>query len=184
MVVSSLGVILTVLVVTIHVNACYKIMRYKKEVDEKNMQLMQFYLDAKFINKALVDSLKLSHSINFCKDLIERIKDYYHLEEIIIIDSLTNIAVVNKNINKDMNILFTKEDIKPMLHELTGHGVKEFKMKIKGKEYVLHVSKLSSIEKSDGVIICVELAPSLLNKNEKLGLENSVNLLKNRLFYD
>ena len=107
MVVSSLGVILTVLVVTIHVNACYKIMRYKKEVDEKNMQLMQFYLDAKFINKALVDSLKLSHSINFCKDLIERIKDYYHLEEIIIIDSLTNIAVVNKNINKDMNILFS-----------------------------------------------------------------------------
>jgi len=50
MVVSSLGVILTVLVVTIHVQACYKIMKYKKEVDEKNMQLMQFYLDSRFMN--------------------------------------------------------------------------------------------------------------------------------------
>lgn len=184
MVVSSLGVILTVLVVTIHVQACYKIMKYKKEVDEKNMQLMQFYLDSRFMNKALVDSLKFPHSINFCKDLIEKIKDYYHLEEIIIIDSVTNIIEINKNINKDMNILFTKEDIAPILHELMGHEVKEFNMKIKEQEYVLHISKLSSIEKSDGVIICVELAPSLLNKNEKLGLENSINLLKNRLFYD
>ena len=75
MVVNSLGIVLTILVITIQVYAWYKISRYQKEIDEKNMQLMQFYLDSRFINKSLVDSLKASHSINFCKDLIERIKD-------------------------------------------------------------------------------------------------------------
>ncbi|MDP4709449.1 MAG: hypothetical protein NWS20_05585 [Rickettsiaceae bacterium] len=184
MVVNSLGIVLTILVITIQVYAWYKISRYQKEIDEKNMQLMQFYLDSRFINKSLVDSLKASHSINFCKDLIERIKDYYHLEEIVIIDSVTKIAEVNKNLSKDTSIAFTKEDIKPILNQLIRHEIKEFKMMSGGKDYILHISKLSTTAKSDGVIICIESTPSLLNKHEKLGLENALNLLKNRLFYD
>ena len=36
----------------------------------------------------------------------------------------------------------------------------------------------------DGVIICVENSPSLLNKNEAISLENCINLLKTRLVYE
>ena len=57
-------------------------------VDEKNIQLMQLYLDSKFINKGLIDSLKSLSSTDFCALFIQHVKDYYNLSEIIVIDSV------------------------------------------------------------------------------------------------
>ena len=98
-----------------------------------------------------------------------------------IIDSITKI---NKNFTTKTNIQFTKESIEPMVCKLSGHTIQEFKMQIMENEYILYMSKLSSEDQNDGIVIGVELAPSILNKNEKLGLENLINLLKYRLLYD
>mgnify|MGYP006073655903 CR=1 FL=1 len=181
MIMNSLEIILTILFVISCFYIFYRIINCKKEIEEKNIKLMQFYLDSKFMNKALVDSLKYSNSINFCKDLIEQIKSYYNLDEIVIIDSITKI---NKNFTTKTNIQFTKESIEPMVCKLSGHTIQEFKMQIMENEYILYMSKLSSEDQNDGIVIGVELAPSILNKNEKLGLENLINLLKYRLLYD
>lgn len=184
MVIGSFGV-LAILIVSLQLRAFYKISQYKKKIDKKNKQLMQFYLDTKFISKGLVDSLVAPHSTNFCNSLIEQIKNYYNLEEIIIIDSVRMLAEKDPHTTtKNAVINFVKADIEPMLRMLSGHNIKKFNMKISDEEYVLYVSKLVATEENDGVIICVEMAPSLLNKNEKISLENSINLLKNRLLYE
>jgi hypothetical protein len=99
----------------------------------------------------------------------------------VIIDSITKI---NKIFTTKTNIQFTKENIEPMVRKLNGDSIQEFKMQIMENEYILYMSKLSSEGQNDGVVIGVESAPSILNKNEKLGLENLINLLKYRLFYD
>lgn len=56
--------------------------------------------------------------------------------------------------------------------------------KIKNKKYILYIAELAQGIDCDGFIICVENFPSLLSKNELLGLESNINLLKTRLFYD
>jgi hypothetical protein len=181
MVINSLEVILIILFLISCFYIFYKIVNCKKEIEEKNIKLIQFYLDSKFINKTLVDSLKYSNSINFSKDLIEQIRSYYNLDEIVIINS---VARVNKTFTTKTNIQFTKEFIESMVCKLNGHSIQEFKMQIMENEYILYMSKLSSEDQNDGIVIGVESAPSILNKNEKLGLENLINLLKYRLLYD
>ena len=72
-----------------------------------------------------------------------------------------------------------------MLESIEGHDLKDFKINIGGMDYIIYLSKLSAAsEDNDGVVICVENAPSLLRKNEYIGLKNCISLLKNRLIYD
>jgi hypothetical protein len=51
-------------------------------------------------------------------------------------------------------------------------------------QYVLYLSRLMEKDEGDGLIVCVEKTPALLNKNEKISLENCINLLKTRLIYE
>ena len=39
-------------------------------------------------------------------------------------------------------------------------------------------------DEGDGVIVCIEKYPTLLNENERASLETNINLLKTRLFYE
>ena len=48
---------------------------------------------------------------------------------------------------------------------------------------VLYISKLSDMDKNDGLVICIEAFPSLLAKHEVDSLSNCISLLKTRLFY-
>ena len=43
----------------------YKLQKKEEVIIEKNKQLMQIYLNSQFINKVLIDSLKISHSLDF-----------------------------------------------------------------------------------------------------------------------
>lgn len=178
--------IVAALVVLLQLRTLYQAFKYKRVIDEKNIQLMQLYLDSKFIYKGLIDSLKSLSSTDFCSFFIQQIKDYYNLEEIIVIDSVKMMGEERKSIRKGISIEFAKSDIESMLKSVTGHDLNEFEINISDIDYVVYLSRLSgsSDEENDGVIICVETAPSLLSKNEKIGLKNCVSLLKNRLMYD
>ena len=61
---------------------------WKKGLDRKNLSLMQLYLELKFLYKNLVHSTQSSSSENFCIELMLSIKEYYNLEEIMVIDSI------------------------------------------------------------------------------------------------
>ncbi len=185
MVNSTLGVVFCVLVVSLQLKTLYQMIQYKKTIDKKNMQLMQLYLDSKFIYKGLVDSLKSVSSTDFCSFFIAQIKDYYNLEEIIIIDSVKMMGKERTSIKKGSVIEFAKSDVEKMLRSVKGHDLKNFDTTIGGTDYVLYISRLAvADDDNDGVIICVESAPSLLSNNEKIGLKNCISLLKNRLLYD
>lgn len=149
------------------------------------MKLIQFYLDAKFIYNGLVDSLSISDSSRFCKKLIFQIKDYYNLEDIIIIDSISMVVEeYNSTLLRAKIIDYVRknyDELNPIIQEyllspinLTGEGL----------EYVLYISKLMGKDEGDGLIICVERFPRILNPNEKNSLNNCINLLKTRLYYD
>lgn len=171
-------------VVALLIVLLYKISQYIKKIDNKNMQLMQFHLDSKFMHKGLIQSLRSSDSKKFCIALMQQIKDYYNLEEIIIVDSVKMMGKDKKSITKGAAINFLREDIEPMLRMLSSHELKKFNITSDKRNYILYISRLAIVEDSDGVVICVENVPSLLGKNEKRGLENCINLLKNRLLYD
>ena len=51
-----------------------KVFSYKKLLDEKNVQLKQFYLDGKFLYKNLVDSITISSTSEFCSRLLKCIE--------------------------------------------------------------------------------------------------------------
>lgn len=61
---------------------------WKKGLDRKNLSLMQLYLELKFLYKNLAHSTQSSSSENFCIELMLSIKEYYNLEEIMVIDSI------------------------------------------------------------------------------------------------
>lgn len=88
MVSSNFWMVLVIVIMLLQIAVFYKIAGYKKMIDQKNIQLIQFYLDTKFICKGLIDSLRISDPLEFCKGLIAEVKEYYNLEDIIIINSI------------------------------------------------------------------------------------------------
>jgi hypothetical protein len=56
-------------------------------------------------------------------------------------------------------------------------------IELREKTYEIYVSRIVSRDEGDGLIVCVEHAPTLLSRQEKISLENSINLLKTRLLY-
>lgn len=75
------------------------------------------------------------------------------------------------------NLIFLKEKFK-------AEDIVVLNTTINNRKYVLHIAELAQGVDCDGFIICVENSPSLLSKNELLGLESNINLLKTRLFYN
>ena len=82
MISDNLEIALVIFVILFQMAVFYKIIGYKKMIDQKNIQLIQLYLDTKFICKGLIDSLRISDPSVFCKGLMGEIKDYYNLEDI------------------------------------------------------------------------------------------------------
>lgn len=158
---------------------------WKKGLDKKNLNLMQLYLELKFLYKNLILSTQTSSSENFCIELILAIKEYYNLEEVIVVDSIhmefktRTISLLKKEIYNfvQCNLYTLKEKFKTK-------DVVVLNTKINNKKCILYIAELARGIDCDGFIICVENFPSLLSKNELLGLESNINLLKTRLFYD
>ncbi len=159
-----------------------KLSRYKKALDEKNVLLIQFYLDTKFLCNALIDSQKASNASEFCSNLIKKIKDYYNLEELIILDSIDQASDDNNYFRKEVinYISSNKEDL------LLGFEEKNLLVKnysFKKGSYKLYITRIVDSDDSHGFIVCIERSPSLLSKQEVETMENCINLLKTRLIF-
>jgi hypothetical protein len=175
---------LIIFVILLQILLFYKIISYKTILDNKNVQLIQFHLDTKFICKGLIDSLCISDSATFCNALIKKIKEYYNLEDIIVIDSLSMIDGENNTAIRSEVISFLKNNINKISKNLQDHKLTKVSINNTKMNYVLYLSRLMEKDEGDGLIVCVENTPTLLNKNEKTSLENCINLLKTRLIYE
>ena len=185
MIISDKGKLsLTLFVILLLILLLYKVVRYKKALDSKNVQLIQFHLDTKFLCKGLIDSLSISDSSIYCNSLIKRIKEYYNLEDIIIIDSLSMMAGENNTATRSEIVYFIQKNIQQITKNLHDHRLTKISIDNSQMQYVLYLSRLMEKDEGDGLIVCVEKTPALLNKNEKISLENCINLLKTRLIYE
>jgi len=179
------GFSLTICIILLQVVLFYKVIRYKKVLNNKNVQLIQFHLDTKFLCKSLIESLNVSNSIVFCNTLIKTIKEYYNLDDIIIIDSLSMMNGENNTAARNEILKFIQCNIQEISKNLYAHRLTKLSMNNPNQiQYILYLSRLMEQDEGDGLIVCVEKTPALLNKNEKTSLENCINLLKTRLIYE
>lgn len=157
-------------------------LKWKKLVDKRNIQLMQLYLELKFLYKNLNSSVVSDSGEHFCRDLIQSIKEYYNLVELIIIDTI-HLPFHTDTFNglKQSVYNFLKDNIKEVSETLKFKKFSSITITIEKKEYVLYIFPLAPNTSDSGFIICLENSPTLLSQNELLGLENNINLLKTRL---
>jgi hypothetical protein len=160
-----------------------KIFTYKKLLDEKNIQIIQHYLDGKFLYKNLVNSISMSNASEFCIQLIKDVKEYHNLEDVIVIDSIIMLSGENNTLLRSAIIKYIQKNITRIRAAIEGHKLARFSCKIIDSTYIIYISSIASKNEGDGLIVCVEQAPSLLTKQEKHSLECSVNLLKTRLLH-
>ncbi len=182
-VMSSVSTIFFIIILLSYIFLVNKNIRYKKKLDEKNVSLIQFYLDTKFLCDSLVSSLQTSNSINFCSKMIHRLKDYYSLEDIIVVDSVQMILSENTTILRSKVLNFVENNLEKVMNRLQNHNLIKFYFISDNSSYELYISKIVSLEDSQGMIICIEKAPTLLSKQELESLESCINLLKNRLIF-
>lgn len=178
------GAIMLVLMFFMQILFFLKVMRDKKILDGKNIQLIQFHLDTKFLCKTLIESLCTSDSLQFCRSLTNQIKDYYNLEDIVVIDSLSMLDGENNTRMRSDIVEFVKDNMLNIDVVLQDHKLTKVVAGNGNDEYILYISRLMAKDEGDGMIICVERSPSLLNENEKASLENCINLLKTRIIYE
>lgn len=159
------------------------IYKYKKQLSKKDIQLIQFYLDTKFLYKNLVKSISVSHTSEFCTELIDNIKEYYNLEDIIIIDTIKMISGENNTALRSDIIKYIQANFNKITSNIHEHDLTLFNYRMGNKTYEIYVSRIVCEDEGDGLIICVEHSPTLLTKQEKTSLETSINLLKTRLLH-
>ncbi|MGC0371377.1 MAG: hypothetical protein DGJ47_000063 [Rickettsiaceae bacterium] len=152
-------------------------------IDQKNIELIKYHLDTKFICKNLLESLSTSDPNIFCSEFIKKIQDYYYLEDLIIIDSLKMNHSENKTVLRRDVVSYIRNNTDTISYQLSSKNLVNFQFHMDDKCYNIHISRISAIEGCEGLVVCVEKSPSLLAAQERNSLENSINLLKNRLFY-
>ena len=181
----NVGLLFTTLCIfgVLYIVLIYKLRSYKKIIDNKNIKLIQYYLDAKFLAKHLRSNIDASDPSVFCKSLIDDIKEYYNLEDVLIIDSMRSIYSERNTALRAKIIDFIADNFGFVEAKLSKGCFVTLNTSCQGREYVLHLSSIISSHDNDGLIVCIEKSPSLLSENELLSLENIVNLLKTRLMY-
>ncbi|MFK7967762.1 MAG: hypothetical protein AB8B68_01150 [Rickettsiaceae bacterium] len=151
-----------------------------RDKHKKNRTSIQLYLELKFLHKNINDSVTNTTSPNFTIELMESIKDYYCLEEIMIFDSIkmefktSRPKVLKKEIRN-----YVQENLTIILEKLQTQEYVTNTIKINAKEYLIYIFEIAP----SSFIVCVEDSPSLLGKHELLDLTTNISLLKMRLLH-
>lgn len=107
-----------------------KITRYKKTLKEKNLSIIQFYLDKKFLHNHLNKNLKSPRNENYANSFLENIKSYFKLDDIRVISQ--------KELESDQEL---SSLFKEKLEEVAASFLDETKKDITALYEVLHANK-------------------------------------------
>ena len=69
---------------------------FRQSNEDKDVKLIQFYLDLKFIYHQIAEFSKFDNRQKFAVELKRNMQEYYHLEDILILDSI-GMAKAEKN---------------------------------------------------------------------------------------
>lgn len=116
----SIFLFLVVVVIT-------KIIKYEKNLKDKNLNIIKLYLDKKFLHNHLTRSFKAPKPKNYAESFLENIKIYFKLDDIRII-SQEELAK-----DEELRLLF-----KDKLEELATGFLSETKKDIAALHEVLH----------------------------------------------
>lgn len=166
------------------ISLVYIVISYSRQIDRKNQKLIQFYLDMQFINRAIINSLNETASEKFCKKMIDDIKLYFDLVDIVIIDSMQMVKYEKNTLLRSDIIDYIEGNIEDITKKLDSSKLCRKKIKLYNEIYNLFICPITPDLTNDGLIVCIEKDPSMLNPAEQSSLENSLNLLKTRLMYD
>jgi hypothetical protein len=173
---ASTIILLLVLLIVVSIVHIY----WAKKLNKQNLQLIKLYLELKFLHKNLIQSASIKNSKEVCAKLISSIREYYNLEEIIVIDLL----------KKEPELTVLKENIYNFVQENALHVKSRMKnksfltqyFKVKEREYMLYIFKLNVADTNcSSFITCVVDYGALLEKYELMGLESHVSLLRTRI---
>ncbi len=185
----SVILLISAVVMAILVLVFKELFVWKKMFDQKNLNMIQLYLELKFLQRNLGDEPFVKDSQICGISLIKLMKEYYNFEEILIIDSIKlQLLTNNLTVLKQQIYEFVRINERIVKDELVkGSFIKKY-IELNNIEYALYIFPISSCinssYSSDGFVICIEQTPSLLSKNELIGLEININILKMLMMYD
>lgn len=140
-----------------------KIVKYEKTLKEKNLNIIQLYLDKKFLHNNLTSSFKAPKPQNYAESFLENIKIYFKLDDIRVIS--------RKDLAKDEELRFLFKD---KLEKLATEFLSEAKKDIEAlheilcdKEHRLYVYMLyDQAKKQDTQNLIYVKSPYKFSKNE------------------
>ncbi|MFP3012628.1 MAG: hypothetical protein ACEY3D_06865 [Rickettsia sp.] len=130
-----------------------KITRYKKTLKEKNLSIIQFYLDKKFLHNHLNKNLKSPRTENYANSFLENIKSYFKLDDIRVISQ--------KELESDQEL---SSLFKEKLEEVAASFLDETKKDITALYEVLHANKESQDQEEHRLYIY--LPPDQIKKQD------------------
>jgi len=160
-----------------------KLLRFKKELDDKNIKLIQFYLDKKFINKSIANIIESKCWNQFHSDLIENIKEYFQFDDVVCL-KIFDIENYENN-NCISNLPSSIEQVKEFLQKKKAAGNLKLQyshisfesiITTKGR-YKLYLYPYSAENKS-AIIVCMKKEPGNLNNDVICTLKDLINLLR------
>lgn len=130
-----------------------KITMYKKTLKEKNLSIIQFYLDKKFLHNHLNKNLKSPRTENYANSFLENIKSYFKLDDIKVISQ--------KELESDQEL---SSLFKEKLEEVAASFLDETKKDITTLYEVLHANKESQDQEEHRLYIY--LPPEQIKKQD------------------
>ncbi|MGX6960967.1 MAG: hypothetical protein ACIPMY_07245 [Rickettsia endosymbiont of Pentastiridius leporinus] len=121
----SIFIFIVVVVIT-------KIIKYEKILKEKNLSIIQLYLDKRFLHNNLAKNFKSPKAENYAHSFLENIKAYFGLEEVKIISEEEVVK------DEELSLLF-----KDKLEELATSFLSEAEKDITALYEVLHNKETS-----------------------------------------
>jgi hypothetical protein len=167
--------ILGILVVAVAILTAM-LLRYQNKIKHKNTRLIQFYLDKKFINKIILTYLNSDKPQDkFCLELIESIKEYFCLDDIIIIN---NFGLENTLLGKQIED-FVKDNYSQLkLQQEQSNNMISTTINITQGSFKLYLNRASNSHEPKSLIICALKEPPSLSTDDIHSLESATNLLR------
>ena len=171
----------------LQVFSLYQIFYHRTTIERKNIKLIQFYLDAKFVLKCVNGSIASSSALDAAYLLIDYIKDYYGFEDIITLN-LKIASPISINSNLTSNVIEYVGKIRNRINDglrLNNFFIDSFSYN--NNIYNLYISscknKSNDLRNDTGLIIGIDRNPEKLSEKDITSLESSINLLKLNISY-
>ncbi len=166
--------------------ALYKAYSYNLLLEEKNLKLIQFYLDIKFISQCVSKTLSTISASDACNSLVDSIKNYYSFEDLLVFNSkYFTSGAQDTPLAKNVAIYINQSNcrIKDFLKNQDDFFIENFCYQ--GLDYSLYITATSSSldSKEDGLIVSVDRHQNRFSKNEMICLKTSISLLKINISY-